>query len=482
MERKSGKRRRWPATAYPFVFSLIPALSLYLHNIREVAWTQALWASAVSLAIAVACWFATRMAASGAGKRALILFLSLLLFHFYGMYHEAISGLLPSGLSPLAAHALAFIFPGSAWLVLIVLLRRSRRAFLALGIPMGLAMASWLAWIAAGIIIHHARLAASNAGSREAVAVPAHSPAQKTPDIYCFMLDEFTAPEAVRRLYGLDNSRFVSSLRDLGFFVAEQSVSRYARTEPVLAGILNLGAYSAKDDPYPLIRDNAVVSFLKGKGYRIIEFASIRELFLAAADQRFFYDLSKASLFFDDYYRILFERTLLRILPDMWRLKQTDLSRYYRQRILEVFARLPEVLAQAGPKFVYVHLLSPHEPFVFMADGAPAPPGHFWDHSTPRHYLEQYRYISERIVDTVRSILSGSADPPVILLFSDHSYRGSRKPDSIVPREEMRRVLNALYLPGVPQPALDPALSTRNNFRLVFNLYFGADYPLLAND
>ncbi len=482
MEGESGKRRRWPAIAYPFVFSLIPPLSLYLQNIREVALPRAIWATAVSLAIAVALWFATRMVASGVGKRALALFLSLLLFHFYGLYYEAIIGLLPSGLSPLTSHALAFMLPGSAWLVLILLLRRSRKAFHAPGLPVGLAMASLLAWLAAGIAIHHARLLANTPGSHGAIPVAAHSPPREMPDIYCFILDEFTAPEAVHRLFGLDNSRFVSSLRELGFFVAEQSVSRYARTEPVLAGILNLGEYSAKDDPYPLIRNNAVVSFLKGIGYRIIEFASIRELFLEAAEQRFFYDLSNASLFFDDYYRILFERTLLRILPDLWRLKQTDLSRYYRQRILEVFARLPEVTAQPGPKFVYVHLLSPHEPFVFMADGAPAPPGHFWDHSAPRYYLEQYRYISDRIVDTVRSLLRESADPPVILLFSDHSYRGSRKPDSIVPREEMRRVLNALYLPGVPQPALDPALSTRNDFRLVFNLYFGTSYPMLPPD
>jgi len=42
-------------------------------------------------------------------------------------------------------------------------------------------------------------------------------------------------------------------------------------------------------------------------------------------------------------------------------------------------------------------------------------------------------------------------------------------------------VFNALYLPGIAAARIDPSLSPLNNFRMVFNLYFGGHYVLLPN-
>ncbi len=77
---------------YPFLFSLYPVFFLYLRNIREVTVYQALWASAGSLGIAIAGWFLTRIFSEELEKRALVLFLFLLLFHFYGLYYALIAG------------------------------------------------------------------------------------------------------------------------------------------------------------------------------------------------------------------------------------------------------------------------------------------------------------------------------------------------------------------------------------------------------
>ncbi len=461
---------------YPLLFALHPALFLYLRNIREVSWPQALWASAASLGLVILLWPCTRWISADREKRGLSLLLFLLVFHAYGLYFKEIAGLLPQGWPPLAVHGAAVAPLAATWLVLIRLIRRSRASLPMWGRALNAAAMVLIAWTAAGIVLHFA-LANGRRPASTAPSQPAGG--QSPPDIYCIVLDEFVAPEAALRLFAHDNRRFVADLRSLGFFVAEGSESRFARSEPALADLLNFGEYDANDDPYAQVRRNRVVSSLRGRGYRIIEFAGVNWLFLEAADQRFYYDLSHASLFFDDYYRTLAERTLLRFLVDSWRHRKTDLGRYYRQRILSVFADLPAAAAQAGPKFVYVHLLSPHEPFVFRADGGSVAPEHIWDHSVPRYYLEQYSYISDRIVKLVSSLLRESSRPPVILLLSDHGYRGSRRPDSIVPREEMRRVLNALYLPGGAGEPLPADLPPRNNFRLVFNLYFGGEFKLL---
>ena len=100
---------------FPFLFSLYPVLHLCIHNIREISLTQALWASAAALGVAFAFWPLTRLFSVRPEKRAPLLFLFLLLFHSYGLYYEQIAGLLPDGLSPLAAHALAVLFPATAW-------------------------------------------------------------------------------------------------------------------------------------------------------------------------------------------------------------------------------------------------------------------------------------------------------------------------------------------------------------------------------
>jgi len=475
---------KWKWSVYPFLFSLYPVLFLYLRNIHEVRLAQVFRAAIVSLGIAVACWFLTGVLSKQRSKRSLVLFLFLLLFHFYGLYYDQIAGLLPQTSRPLRAHLLAFILPGTIWLALTIIVVRSKRGFTALHRVLQTAVLLLLTWNIGGIAIHHAGLLFDH--SRQSWAGKQHLPAiqTRTPDIYCFVLDEFAAPESARSLFGYDNGAFVASLRRQGFFVAEQSRSLYILTEPAIAAILNLGVFSDQEDPFQLIHRNAVAALLKNGGYRIIEFASLHSLFMKAADQRFYYHLVHVSIFFDDFYRALFERSLLRVLPDLWQLEKTDLLRYYRKRILQVFEELPAIVKTLGPKFVYIHLFSPHEPFIFDQKGELVDPGHIWDHSDPRYYLGQYIYISHRMLETAAMIIANSPAAPVIIMQSDHGYRGSKRPGNEskpISPSEMIRVFNALYLPDIPLNGIQPSLSPLNNFRLVFNSYFGTRYPLLHN-
>jgi len=481
--REAGAAAAGRGFLYPFFFSLYPILFLYLRNIREVTIYQALWASAASLGITIAGWFLTRIFSERLEKRALVLFLFLLLFHFYGLYYALVAGWL-LGLPPIAAHALAFTLPGGIWLLLSVLAIRSRRSFSALGRVLNLVVLALLAWSLAGIIMSHiGPPAGRNGNGQRRGPAPVAMPA-RAPDIYCFILDEFMAPEEAQHIFGHDGGWFSDSLRRQGFFVAAGSTARFTLTEPAIADILNLGEFSATADPFPLVRRNAVAAFLKERNYRIVEFACLPPLFMAAADQRFYYNLAHASIFFDDFYRVLFERSLLRILPELWSRKKTDLSRFYRQRVLQVFEELPGVVREAGPKFVFVHLFSPHEPFVFDARGGPGDPGHIWDHSDPRFYLQQYDFISRRVAETAAMIIRDSPEPPILLIQSDHGYRGSKRPGNEsrpVARADMLKVFNAAYLPGISLQGIDPSLSPRNNFRLVFDSYFGTRYPLLRH-
>jgi len=57
-----------------------------------------------------------------------------------------------------------------------------------------------------------------------------------------------------------------------------------------------------------------------------------------------------------------------------------------------------------GPKFVFAHLMCPHSPYVFDAEGGSVEGINWKNHKDKQFYLEQYIFISgeiERLVDAL---------------------------------------------------------------------------------
>jgi hypothetical protein len=129
---------------------------------------------------------------------------------------------------------------------------------------------------------------------------------------------------------------------------------------------------------------------------------------------------------------------------------------------------LPEV---AGPKFVWVHIPSPHGPYVFTADGELSPD----QEDVPAGYPAQVNYINQRVLIAVDEILAKSVIPPIIVIQGDH---GSKETFT-----DFRRlnVLNAYHLPGEASAQLYPTITPVNTFRLIFDSYFGDDRGLLPD-
>ena len=74
------------------------------------------------------------------------------------------------------------------------------------------------------------------------------------------------------------------------------------------------------------------------------------------------------------------------------------------------------------------------------------------------------------------AIIAKSKVPPVIIIMGDHGPFGSQ----VTP--EMRlSILNAYYVNDEAKQDLYAEITPINSFRVVFNNYFGTNYPLLED-
>jgi hypothetical protein len=104
----------------------------------------------------------------------------------------------------------------------------------------------------------------------------------------------------------------------------------------------------------------------------------------------------------------------------------------HRERVLFSFDQLGKVAKQPGPKFVFAHILSPHPPFVFDAQGRPIQPTRSYsigDGDDYRGSWEEYRqgyagqvqFVDQKIEQTIDRILSNRQAP--IIIQGDHARR-----------------------------------------------------------
>ncbi|HJS29815.1 MAG TPA: hypothetical protein VJ768_09345, partial [Anaerolineales bacterium] len=151
-------------------------------------------------------------------------------------------------------------------------------------------------------------------------------------------------------------------------------------------------------------------------------------------------------------------------------------TRLHRERVLydlEMLERMPATLET--PKFVFAHIVSPHEPFVFGPNGEDIR----LEDSLSRDefvtaYRDQVHYLNQRLLDVVSQLISTSQTPPVIILQGDHGVASFS--------DEVRmKIFNAYYLPDAENSQPYSTISPVNTFRIILNSYFGNDFDLLED-
>ncbi len=302
-----------------------------------------------------------------------------------------------------------------------------------------------------------------------------------------------------RGFFSFDNSQFLGYLRSQGFYVASHSRANYPKTFQSLASSLNMThlthltpalADSADQTPlYPLSLRHAVGRYLAPRGYRLIQVGSWwppthRDPF---AHANYAYDPPVL----DHCTRVLLHPTAICAL--LRRLAPYHERDTHRASALYQFDALAQAVEQPGPKLVFAHILLPHRPFVFDADGGPLTSK---DEATRpvACYLAQLRFLNSRLRDLLDPILHARGAPPIVILQADEGPYCARSEFGVengadvnwltLSDDALRMhigILNAYHFPGVDTGALYDSLTPVNTFRVLLDLYFGEDLPLLED-
>ena len=322
-----------------------------------------------------------------------------------------------------------------------------------------------------------------------------NAPMKNYPDIYFILFDEFSGFEPMRRYWHNqevdDFSRFLQSN---GFFVAENSHGSSIISLHEMATRLNYDEYACCElDKYAEIyfehiSDNKVMRYLRSKGYSTAVFEELTIPKAYPAMQPIIADYSFKDVpyttistigsggLFDEFGILVANNSMLRAFPIP---HETSYSGH-RDKILYVTNKIANLDEIQSPKFIYVHLLLPHLPFMFDKNGnvLDAKSQSNWS-----YYLGQYNYsikIAEKMIENILS----NADPkrpPVIIFQSDHGARnidyGSVTLDDF-PEEYKTSIVFTLYMPGYDTSKLPQDIDPIDTFPIVFNHLFDDNIPL----
>ena len=108
---------------------------------------------------------------------------------------------------------------------------------------------------------------------------------QTPPDIYWIILDAYTRGDILQHEFDFDNTPFLNSLQQMGFYVAECGQSNYAQTElianlcpqpelPGAVGRADRAGQPGSSSLWPLFRHSLTRKALEGLGYKIVAFDS----------------------------------------------------------------------------------------------------------------------------------------------------------------------------------------------------------------
>ena len=479
--------RRIASILYPFLFAVYPILALRNSNLSYVEAAEVVRPVLISLLATGLVWGSLRLLVGDWERAGLLTTLLMLLFSLYGHVFFELQSLFGENVRHrLVLAGFGAILVLGTWLI-VAKLRDTRDAITVLsGIGFVLVGYSLLQSVRNDIANLQAAAATVSRNAVLAGTVPQAGDASM-PDIYWILLDGHSRSDILRQYFDDDNSAFIRELENMGFYVASCSQSNYPSTKFSVISLMNanyLPSIPGVVSGLPPLYSSLVIQTVRSKGYSVIAFENrskghfeLREDMRISRNQLAFGNID---LFggLSEFETMLARTSLLRLIYDMPQLvpglnpQILQQAEYYEhfQQVHFILDKLPDLPRMDRPRFVFTHILVPHQPYIFTPSG-----DFYWAADAVEGYRSNTQFIDARIVPTLKKIIEGSRTPPIIIVQGDH---GSSIGDD--PRVRMS-ILNAYYVDEATRADLYPTITPVNSFRIIFNHYFGTNYPILED-
>jgi hypothetical protein len=315
-------------------------------------------------------------------------------------------------------------------------------------------------------------------------------------DIYLIVLDRYGSDWSIEHRFGIAGDALPDWLATQGFQVYPGARANYRATDFSLASMLSmamLDEYSitpgrtSGDRTYARSRLERpeVAAFLKDNGYTYYQLGS----WYGPTQTNELADVTLTWNEDTEFEAVLRESTMLPFIDRLVGRQAGEGDEYRddaRAAIEFQFRQLQRLPSVPGRKFVFAHVLLPHPPYVFDANGDIVVK-HTAETVPERDlYQDQLAYADSQVRATVQALLAGpDAQDPIVVLMADEGPFLCRNVDCV--DDSQRRLgirfgtLAAYYLPDQPPGFFADDHSHVNTFRGILSAYFGADLPPLPD-
>ncbi|MBI4945004.1 MAG: sulfatase-like hydrolase/transferase [Bacteroidetes bacterium] len=460
-----------------YTFLLCPTLIffLYVHNYPNIFLENTLRSLLLSTSISFLFFTATYFIfKKNQHKAGFITLLIMVPVFSYGLIYELLESLFYKGLWPFSnIHRYLLLFLILIYTFLYFWVSRAKRSYRSITLPLNFFVLFIMFINGANLSYRIITKPVSVIKDQDFVSIK-NNINDTFPDIYYIILDGYANDQTLKKFYNYPHNSLTLFLKQNGFYVATESRANYLVTSESLGSSLNhmyIDSVS-KENPTKssLIYKNEVSRYLKEHGYKIVHINSG-------------YSVTRQNYYADEtiYLKSLseFERTLLRYT--IFRLD--DLLGYTQYNILkEQLSTIYELIKIKGPKFVFIHIVSPHPPYVCDADGnfKKSPPliNDWWE---PKNdYVQQSKFVNRNIQNFITEVLLSSKIKPIILVQSDHGpWMKSHSLTGVYNARSL--ILNSYLVPDSWRNKLYNTITPVNSFPFIFNNLFKDSIPLLKD-
>lgn len=487
-----------PFIFHPILFGIFPLISLFASNVNQARPELAYRSFIYSFLGGVLLFLILRLVIKDTPRAALLSTLFIILFYSYGQIYGELEKNTVLGLS-LGHHRLmaplwAILFFAVGWWIIkkgkntwqLNTLLNAVSVFVLI-IPIYQIGSFEIRYQQSNAARALAERNETNSSTGSKLTDP-----KDLPDVYYIILDGYSRADVLKKLYDYDNTEFLNQLKDIGFVIPDCAQSNYARTALSIASALHMDYIDnftdviRKGDPSidaivfeDLIKHNPVRQLMKNNDYKMVAFET--GFFWNEVTDADYYivgnnnplekvkkgaEITEFEVMFlrTTYFRI-FSEAQTAFFSNLTKNIRTPEEKHYDLVLFEL-DQLEQVPLLPGKKYVYAHIVAPHAPFVisqygqFISTGADNP-----------GYLDEITYLNKRVIEVVQTIIATSPTPPVIVIQGDHGWDENYRIE----------ILNAYYLPTGGNKLVYPEITPVNTFRIIFNHYFGENFPLVED-